>query len=100
MATTPAYPCAYCGVLTPAERQAASPWTWPGKGMVTNCVSCAGDDALGAKVATRLRRDPKPFVQIVKRLPALSEREVRAGLTYLQDTEQAQIVYGRGWAKI
>lgn len=34
--------CAYCGKSTPPERQACAPWTWPDRGLVTNCVSCAG----------------------------------------------------------
>ncbi len=35
-------PCAYCGKDTPRERQAAPPWSWPGRGLVTNCFDCAG----------------------------------------------------------
>ncbi|SRR6266704_5787753 len=37
-------PCAYCSKPTPPERQAAAPWQWPGRGLVTNCLDCAGED--------------------------------------------------------
>lgn len=37
-----AVPCAYCRKSTPPELQATRPWTWPGRGLVTNCKSCAG----------------------------------------------------------
>jgi hypothetical protein len=40
--------CAYCRKVTPPERRAAPPWTWPGRGLVTNCHDCAGIEVCDA----------------------------------------------------
>lgn len=69
-------PCAYCRRLTPPEIQATPPWNWPGRGLVTNCVTCAGgpdgedipNPPCGSRVGTIIRIDIIPKLPWWKRV--------------------------------
>lgn len=83
-------PCAYCRKLTPPSRQAARPWYWPGRGIVTNCNDCAGEPEQNDLPA-------KAYDVFLARLSEIADqyrdywvtRFRKAGLTFAPDPEDA-----------